>query len=169
MILLIVFRRRTSLSGCGRKVMEAVGLVQPEPAEEDDGVSTIFGDLPPEEEQAEQEQEEEESAGKREENPGSDNGGVEKRRKKPNKRGRFVAKLIDGKAVSAKVKAEAAEEVKVLKAGGITPGLAVIIVGDDPASHLREQQEEGVCSYWDSFRGVCPACGYLPRKNFSRW
>ena len=78
-ILLIVFRRRTSLSGCGsRKVMEAVGLVQPEPAEEDDGVSTIFGDLPPEEEQAEQEQEEEESAGKREENPGSDNGGVEK-------------------------------------------------------------------------------------------
>ena len=147
-ILLIVFRRRTSLSGCGsRKVMEAVGLVQPEPAEEDDGVSTIFGDLPPEEEQAEQEQEEEESAGKREENPGSDNGGVEKEKEETEEEGAFcMAKLIDGKAVSAKVKAEAAEEVKVLKAGGITPGLAVIIVGDDPASHIYVNNKKKACA-----------------------
>ena len=57
-----------------------------------------------------------------------------------------MAKLIDGKAVSAKVKAEAAEEVKVLKAGGITPGLAVIIVGDDPASHIYVNNKKKACA-----------------------
>ena len=57
-----------------------------------------------------------------------------------------MAKLIDGKAVSAKVKAEAAEEVKVLKAGGITPGLSVIIVGDDPASHIYVNNKKKACA-----------------------
>lgn len=57
-----------------------------------------------------------------------------------------MAKLIDGKAVSAKVKAEAAEEVKMLKARGITPGLAVIIVGDDPASHIYVNNKKKACA-----------------------
>lgn len=49
-ILLIVFRRKTSLTGCGSpKVMEAVGLSQPEVDPEAEK-STIFGDLPEEKE-----------------------------------------------------------------------------------------------------------------------
>lgn len=48
--LLVLFRHRTSLTGCGdRRVMEAVGLVESTALPEDETPSTIFGDLPPEE------------------------------------------------------------------------------------------------------------------------
>jgi methylenetetrahydrofolate dehydrogenase (NADP+)/methenyltetrahydrofolate cyclohydrolase len=46
------------------------------------------------------------------------------------------AQLIDGKAAAARVLAEVAAEVAVLKARGIEPALAVVLVGDDPASHV---------------------------------
>ena len=45
-----------------------------------------------------------------------------------------MSKLISGKEVSLKVKNQVAEETAELKKQGITPGLAVIIVGNDPAS-----------------------------------
>lgn len=44
------------------------------------------------------------------------------------------AELIDGRAVARKVRAEVAERAKKLAARGIKPGLAVVLVGDDPAS-----------------------------------
>jgi len=44
------------------------------------------------------------------------------------------AKNIDGKAFAATVRGKVAEHVTKLKAGGITPGLAVVLVGEDPAS-----------------------------------
>lgn len=47
-----------------------------------------------------------------------------------------TAQLIDGKAVAAQVVAEVREEVTRLRAEGIEPALAVILVGDDPASHV---------------------------------
>ena len=43
------------------------------------------------------------------------------------------ARIIDGKAVAARCRAELKAQTKELKAGGITPGLAVILVGEDPA------------------------------------
>ena len=43
---------------------------------------------------------------------------------------------IDGKEVSAAVRGEITAKVEELKAKGITPGLAVIIVGNDPASRV---------------------------------
>ena len=46
------------------------------------------------------------------------------------------AALIDGKAASAQVLAEVAAAVTALKAQGIEPALAVVLVGDDPASHV---------------------------------
>lgn len=46
------------------------------------------------------------------------------------------AQIIDGKALAAQVKAEAAAETAVLKAKGVTPCLAVILVGEDPASQV---------------------------------
>ncbi|EIE43316.1 TPA: bifunctional methylenetetrahydrofolate dehydrogenase/methenyltetrahydrofolate cyclohydrolase FolD [Pseudomonas aeruginosa] len=45
-------------------------------------------------------------------------------------------KLIDGKAAAARVLAEVAEDVRALKAAGIVPALAVVLVGDDPASQV---------------------------------
>ncbi|MBA3657092.1 MAG: bifunctional methylenetetrahydrofolate dehydrogenase/methenyltetrahydrofolate cyclohydrolase FolD [Gemmatimonadaceae bacterium] len=44
------------------------------------------------------------------------------------------AEIMDGAAVAAKIRAEVAREVAELKTQGITPGLAVVLVGDDPAS-----------------------------------
>jgi methylenetetrahydrofolate dehydrogenase (NADP+)/methenyltetrahydrofolate cyclohydrolase len=44
------------------------------------------------------------------------------------------AELIDGRAVAKKIRAEAAERAKKLAQRGVRPGLAVVMVGDDPAS-----------------------------------
>ena len=46
------------------------------------------------------------------------------------------ARLLDGKVLAAVVRQEAAEHAQRLAATGITPGLAVILVGDDPASAI---------------------------------
>ncbi|MEE4160584.1 bifunctional methylenetetrahydrofolate dehydrogenase/methenyltetrahydrofolate cyclohydrolase FolD [Pseudomonas viridiflava] len=46
------------------------------------------------------------------------------------------ARLIDGKASAAKVLQQVRDEVQSLKAEGISPALAVILVGDDPASEV---------------------------------
>lgn len=53
--------------------------------------------------------------------------------------------IIDGKKVSAQVKEQVAEETKQLKAKGITPGLAVILVGDDPASRVYVNNKKKAC------------------------
>lgn len=55
------------------------------------------------------------------------------------------AKIIDGKAVAAKVKLEVANEVKLLKAQGINPALAVIIVGDNAASRVYVNNKKKDC------------------------
>lgn len=44
------------------------------------------------------------------------------------------AELIDGRAVAKKIRAEAAERARKLAQRGVKPGLAVVMVGDDPAS-----------------------------------
>ncbi len=56
-----------------------------------------------------------------------------------------MAKLIDGKVISAAVKEEVAKETAELKAKGVTPGLAVIIVGEDPASKVYVANKEKAC------------------------
>jgi methylenetetrahydrofolate dehydrogenase (NADP+)/methenyltetrahydrofolate cyclohydrolase len=53
--------------------------------------------------------------------------------------------LIDGKAIAAKVRAEVAAEVAALKARGVTPGLAVVLVGDDPASQVYVRGKGKAC------------------------
>lgn len=54
-------------------------------------------------------------------------------------------KIIDGKAVSAKVRQEIKKEVEKLKDKGITPGLAVVIVGQDPASRVYVNNKKKAC------------------------
>ena len=56
-----------------------------------------------------------------------------------------MAKIIDGKVISAAVKEEVAKEVAELKTRGIIPGLAVIIVGDDPASRVYVNNKKKAC------------------------
>ncbi len=56
-----------------------------------------------------------------------------------------MATILDGKAISQAVKEDVAAEVQALKAQGITPGLAVIIVGDDPASRVYVNNKKKDC------------------------
>ncbi|HIP42026.1 MAG TPA: bifunctional methylenetetrahydrofolate dehydrogenase/methenyltetrahydrofolate cyclohydrolase FolD [Campylobacterales bacterium] len=54
--------------------------------------------------------------------------------------------LIDGKSLSKKVQSNVKSEVEVLKTQkNIVPGLAVVIVGDDPASHAYVSMKEKAC------------------------
>ena len=57
-----------------------------------------------------------------------------------------MAVVIDGKAVSAKLRQEMKGEVDALKARGICPGLAVVIVGDDPASRVYVNNKKKACA-----------------------
>lgn len=58
-----------------------------------------------------------------------------------------MAKILDGKAVSQRIKDELAKEVAQLKEKGINPGLAVIIVGNDPASRVYVNNKKKACEY----------------------
>lgn len=57
-----------------------------------------------------------------------------------------MAQIIDGKLVAAEVRANAAALVERVKAMGVQPGLAVILVGDDPASQSYVRMKEQDCA-----------------------
>ena len=48
----------------------------------------------------------------------------------------MTAHIIDGNALSKQLRAEVAQRAAALRARGITPGLAVVLVGEDPASNV---------------------------------
>jgi len=56
-----------------------------------------------------------------------------------------VDKIIDGKAIAAEMREEIAAETAQLKQRGVTPGLAVILVGEDPASRVYVSMKEKAC------------------------
>lgn len=62
-------------------------------------------------------------------------------------------RIIDGKAVAAELRLEIAREVESLSARGLTPGLAVVLVGEDPASQVyvrnkgAQTREAGMASF----------------------
>ncbi len=56
-----------------------------------------------------------------------------------------MALRIDGKAVAAKIKAQVAGEAAILAEKGIDPGLAVVIVGSDPASRIYVNNKKKAC------------------------
>ena len=58
---------------------------------------------------------------------------------------RATDNIIDGTALAAKVTADVAEQVAALKARGVTPGLTVVLVGDDPASAVYVGSKERTC------------------------
>ena len=64
------------------------------------------------------------------------------------------AVLMDGKALSAKVRGEILEKARALTAAGTRPGLAVILVGEDPASQVYVRNKEKACA----------ECGFYSEK-----
>ena len=57
-----------------------------------------------------------------------------------------MAQIIDGKKISSELRAELAAEVNALAEQGIVPGLAVIIVGEDPASKIYVRNKGRACA-----------------------
>ncbi|WP_288252312.1 bifunctional methylenetetrahydrofolate dehydrogenase/methenyltetrahydrofolate cyclohydrolase FolD [uncultured Hydrogenophaga sp.] len=57
----------------------------------------------------------------------------------------MTAQLIDGNALSRQLRADVATRVQTLKARGVTPGLAVILVGDNPASQVYVRNKVKAC------------------------
>ena len=56
-----------------------------------------------------------------------------------------MAQIISGKELAARIKQRASGQVEELKAGGVTPCLAVVLVGDDPASAVYVRGKESDC------------------------
>ncbi|MBQ3918185.1 MAG: bifunctional methylenetetrahydrofolate dehydrogenase/methenyltetrahydrofolate cyclohydrolase FolD [Oscillospiraceae bacterium] len=67
--------------------------------------------------------------------------------------------IIDGKKVSARVKSEVREEAAVLGQKGISVGLAVVIVGDNPASRVYVNNKKKACAEvgFESYEYALPA------------
>jgi methylenetetrahydrofolate dehydrogenase (NADP+)/methenyltetrahydrofolate cyclohydrolase len=57
-----------------------------------------------------------------------------------------MATVIDGKAIAAKIRAELKDSVAALNTKGIVPGLAVVLVGEDPASKVYVSMKEKACA-----------------------
>jgi len=57
----------------------------------------------------------------------------------------MTARIIDGKALSNTIKADVAQRATALKQRGIVPGLAVVLVGDDPASQVYVRNKAAAC------------------------
>ena len=56
-----------------------------------------------------------------------------------------MAKLIDGRAIAEKVYVDLRREIAELKSKGVTPGLAVVLVGDNPASRAYVRSKDKMC------------------------
>src|SRR5437016_12429222 len=56
-----------------------------------------------------------------------------------------MAKLIDGRAIAEKVYVDLCREIAELKEKDVTPGLAVVLVGDDPASRAYVRSKDKMC------------------------
>jgi len=72
----------------------------------------------------------------------------------------MTAQLIDGKAIAARVRQQVARQVQARReAGGRAPGLAVILVGEDPASAVYVRNKHNACveAGIESFRHQLPA------------
>ena len=77
--------------------------------------------------------------------------------------------IIDGVALSARLRGDIALRAKALTAAGVTPGLAVILVGDDPASavYVRNKvkacSDTGVHSVFEKYEATLPEADLLAR------
>lgn len=65
-----------------------------------------------------------------------------------------MAKIIDGKAIAQQMQEEMKAQVAELREKGVIPGLAAILVGDDPASHTYVRNKEKACERLGIFSDV---------------
>lgn len=74
------------------------------------------------------------------------------------------ATILDGKAMAKAIRQDVARDVARLREVGLTPGLAVVLVGDDPASHTYVRAKAKACREVASIRRCC-TCRPTPRRR----
>jgi methylenetetrahydrofolate dehydrogenase (NADP+)/methenyltetrahydrofolate cyclohydrolase len=57
----------------------------------------------------------------------------------------MTARILDGTAIARQIRDEITRDTALLVAGGVTPGLAVVIVGEDPASQVYVKAKGQAC------------------------
>lgn len=57
----------------------------------------------------------------------------------------MAAQIIDGKRIAQEMRAEMADDIAALRAKGVEPGLAVVLVGDNPASQVYVRMKKKAC------------------------
>ena len=83
----------------------------------------------------------------------------------------MTAQTIDGNALSKQLRLEVARRAGTLRARGVTPGLAVVLVGDNPASQVyvrnkvKACQDNGLYSVFDKFPATLSEADLLARVN----
>lgn len=81
----------------------------------------------------------------------------------------MTAQLIDGNALSKQLRAEVAQRAAALRARGVTPGLAVVLVGENPASQVyvrnkvKACQDNGLHSVLEQYPATLSEAGLLAR------
>ncbi len=81
----------------------------------------------------------------------------------------MTARIIDGKAVAGKIREELRRDVEILKAKGVTPGLGVILVGDNPASISYVTAKERACEEIGIFSDDHRLPADTPQKDLLAW
>ncbi|MBN1294503.1 MAG: bifunctional methylenetetrahydrofolate dehydrogenase/methenyltetrahydrofolate cyclohydrolase FolD [Candidatus Latescibacteria bacterium] len=76
-----------------------------------------------------------------------------------------MAEIIDGKAIALKMQEEMKQKVEELKIKGVVPGLAAILVGDDPASQTYVRSKEKACERIGIFSDVRRLPVDIPEKD----
>src|SRR3546814_5566683 len=79
------------------------------------------------------------------------------------------ARIIDGKLLSDTIKAEVGERVKALKTRGIVPGLAVVLVGEDPASQVYVRNKAAACEKAGLHSQVIRLAADIAKSNCWTW
>jgi len=58
----------------------------------------------------------------------------------------MTATILDGKALAARIRGQLVEETTRMRSAGVEPGLAVVLVGDDPASQIYVRSKTAACA-----------------------
>ena len=86
----------------------------------------------------------------------------------------MTAQLIDGNALSKQLRAEVAQRAAAVRARGITPGLAVVLVGENPASQVyvrnkvKACQDNGLHSVMEQYTATLSESDLLARVDAPR-
>ena len=80
-----------------------------------------------------------------------------------------MARVLDGVAIAAQIKQEVAEEVKLLAAQGIRPGLAAVLVGHVPASEIYVRSKVQTCADLGLYSDLITPPDTVTTEDMSTW